>query len=569
MASLNINIPISDTYYVRVRAYRQTVGAGGLVDLNVNGLYYFANVPVAGYGVSAYHTPQEVLNYFTCNKITGDPRIWMESSDGFPGKICAYNDDYGYNGGDWSWGLNSRIKKQIGKTISGVLLSTYGSYNPSTTCDLYIACKNSNIMSYFPLLKTDDAIQSAPTSGVYNCTSWAGGITSFWFWGYTPSYYYGNPQVWSTWDNYFGNNPLRYVGATTYTSSGANSDNGVVAMWALSNGEITHGSVRGYANAYPHGYDWESKPGSLMRTFHPRDALNGNSYGSIVKYYKNASGDIYAHIKRHNQVMSVTPLNKVYTFEQSIQEGLTTIEDVELTETEKNIISSRNKSNKINDLFNNWQKEITSDKFADISNPYKMIETSSGKILLEYSKNNLPDALLLFADVIFEKNENKVFEQNISYYMFCEIAKEKYGNIIDQIKKDWQNKCYNDEGTYIAPLPETFTKKYIKEIINQQYKLNIEKSNKNNVDIDNNELFSISPNPISEQSKININLPEKSNITVHIIDLAGKRIAIVDEKELEKGTYLFNINADILARGINLCMVDINGKTYIRKLLKK
>lgn len=575
MASLNINIPVSDTYYVRVRAYRQTIGAGGVVNLNVNGQYYFADTPVAGYGFAYSHSPQEVLNYFSTNN-TGDPRIWIESSNGSPGTICAYNDDYINNGGDWSWGLNPRIKKQIGRTVSAVLLSTYGSYNPTAICDLYIGCKNSNITNYFPLLKADDAIQSGSASRVYNCTSWAGGITRGWFWGVLYDSQignpipgepvYGNPQVWSTWDNYFGNNPYRYTGATTYTPIGANADNAVIAMWALSSGNITHASVRGYANGHPHGYNWESKPGDLMRTFHPRDALNGDDYGSIVKYYRNATGNVYAQIKQDNQPMKV-PTKNIYTFEQSVQAGLTVIEDVTLNETEKDIISSRNKSTVINKLYDNWVNEIKSDKYSYISNPYTLIETESGKTLLEYAKNNFTDALPLFANVIFETNDDKLFEQNISYYMFCEIAKDKYGDVIEQIKKDWQNKSYNEEGSYIAPLPETFTKKYIKQLINNEYALNQEKNN--NEQTNNSDLMSIAPNPVSETSTININLPEKSTVSIKIIDSNGIKEFIFNDKLLDKGTHSFKINYPILPQGLNICVAEINGKTYVRKLLKK
>jgi hypothetical protein len=152
--------------------------------------------------------------------------------------------------------------------------------------------------------------------------------------------------------------------------------------------------------------------------------------------------------------------------------------------------------------------------------------------------------------------------------MFCEIAKDKYGNIIEQIKKDWQNKSYNAEGSYIAPLPETFTKKYIKQLINNEYELNQEKE-PDNKQTNNSDLMSIAPNPVSEASTININLPEKSTVSIKITDSNGITNFISDNKVLEKGTYSFKINYSVLSQGLNICVAEINGKTYVRKLLKK
>lgn len=564
MASLNINIPATDTYYVRIRSYRQ--GSSGVVTLNVNGQYYFNDCPVTGNGFSYYHTPSEVLNYFTCHNTT-DPRIWIESTNGFPGTIVAYNDDYGYQGGDWSWGLNSRIKKQIGTSVSAVLISAYGSYNPTGTCDFYMGCKNSNITSWFPNLKADDAIQSAPASGVYNCTAWAGGITSFWYWGSTPTHYYGDPSYWTSWDNYFGNNPMRYAGAQTFTPDGANADNAVVAMWAL-NGSITHGSVRGYANAHPHGYDWESKPGSLMRTFHPRDALNGSSYGSIVKYYRNASGNIYARAKQNSlstgQYAPQTP-QKVYTFDESVKDGLTVIENVTLDDNEKSVVKGRNTSGIIDRLYSNWATEIKSEKYGYVSNPYILTGCESGKQLLNYGKNNISEAVLLFADVIFDESESedKIFEQNIAYYMFCEMAQNKYGEVMEQIKKEWRNNNYNEKGSYIAPLPETFTKKYLKRLLNLDKKEIISKP------ADNAELVSVSPNPATEFSTVNINLSETSVVSIRIVNSNGLIQVLLQGKALEAGYHSFNLNYSALPLGISICTVEINGKVYTRKLLKK
>jgi len=461
VASINVNIPSTGSYYVKVRSWYQA--QSGFVNLNINGQYYYPDCVASGsFGLRSAHYSNQVYNYFTVRS-TGDPRIWMENDTNIPGKIIGYNDDYGYNGGDFSWGLNSRVKKQYNTWVGAVLVSAYSSYNPTGVTDLYFRNKNSNIMGWFPNLKADDAIMSSPQSTTYNCTAWTGGFTSFWFWGSTPSYYYGSGFVWNTWDQYYGNNPERYVGAMTYTPTGANADNGIIAMWAKPNGEITHGSIRKPGNNHAHGYDWESKPGSLARTFHPRNALSGYSYGSIVKYYRQATSPaLLGATTGHAQGIS---------FEESVGQGLTVIESVELTGTEmaklaRPTTASRNVHKNLHTLYSSWMDKIQSDAYKPISNPYVFVETAEGQKLLSYAKNNVEDAVLFFASIIFDNQKGKEFERNISYYMFWEVAKDQYGAIMENIKDDWKQNRYSRDGKYIAPLPETFTKKYIKQILN-------------------------------------------------------------------------------------------------------
>lgn len=574
LASLNITIPVTGVYYVRVRAYIQN--SNGVVNLNVNGQYYFRDCPVSGNGFAYRHSPTEVLNYFTCNSI-GDPHIWIERQNGLPGTIVDQNDDYRNGGGEYNWNLNSRIKKNIGTPIAAVLVSSHSSFTPIGKCDIYMGCRNSDIMSYFPYLNNDDAIQSAPYDRRYNCTSWAGGITWGWFWGSLdtdPNLNYGNPSIWRTWDNYFGNTPFpRYIGATNYTTIGANANNAVVAMWAL-NGSITHGSVRGYANRHPHGYDWESKPGRLMRTFHPRDALRGSAYGTIARYYRNENGVVYeATSSPSSTINTLESGQQVYTFQQSLDAGLTVVEEVVLSPEEKNIISLRSKSSQINNLFRNWVTEINKPNYQHISNPYVFIENSEGKILYNYAKSNLVESVQLFADIIFNESETiDYFVKNISYFMFCHIAKDRYGNILEQIKNNWILNNYDSNGSYIAPLPETFTKKYIKEILQLQ---GMGSSQQNAVrqgqqEEDNFEIVNVHPNPITDHSNINISLSGKSTVSINIIKgNSGTISQILPSAILNKGNHHFAIKANDLPLGVSVCVVTINGKSYSRKILKQ
>ncbi len=200
MASINVKIPSSGSYFVRVRAYQQETQ--GLVNLNVNGQYYYSDCPVSGSGFAHPHETPTTYDYFTC-KLTGDSRLWIEDDNSFPGKIRAWNDDYYTNDEyDFSWGVASRIKKDFSVRIKSVLVSAYSSYSPTGTCDLYIKVNplstetyytgiwpfrkkhtRTPILDAFPNLKANDAMQTAwDNKDDYNCISWSGGITNYWEW---------------------------------------------------------------------------------------------------------------------------------------------------------------------------------------------------------------------------------------------------------------------------------------------------------------------------------------------------------------------------------------------------
>jgi hypothetical protein len=146
--SISITIPVSGIYYVRVRPYWN--GTTTTATVTTNGTVE-ADVPVFAVGLRAIQNTSAVYNTFTV-LLSGDPQIWI-TEYASPEKITHYNDDYGSHGGDFSWGLNSRIKKQFPRQVDAILLSSYGTYNPTGVAEVYAKCQNSNIMSSFPRFK--------------------------------------------------------------------------------------------------------------------------------------------------------------------------------------------------------------------------------------------------------------------------------------------------------------------------------------------------------------------------------------------------------------------------------
>lgn len=562
LASININIPSTGTYYVRVRAYRQETQ--GLVDLNVNGQYYYADCPVSGSGFRHAHETPTTYNYFTC-KLTGDSRIWIEDDSGIPGKIRAYNDDYSGGGGDFSWGLASRVKKDFSVRIGAALVSAYSSYNPTGTCDLYIMCQNSTIMSYFPNLKADDAIQSAPASNNYNCASWGGGMIDRgrYFWASNPpnsnnlsTNWYVAGNFWQSWDNFFGNNPLRYTGAPTYTRTGANSSNGEVAMWYNSTSyQYTHFSVVKPANDQPHGYDWESKPGGLMRTFHPRDALNDNSYygyGSISLYYRR-----------------VNPSLKSYSLKESIELGLTVLPEVTLNMDEEELVQDlkANISQEDIALFNQKMKllvdKANTPELIKQSNPFFLYETSEFKDMLDFCKKMGNVLWPLLFDKIFDDNNPDA--RDLSILLINETTPE-YASLMEKVKEEWINNNYTPEGAYIAPSPIANTKNYVKKLLAVKVG-ETSTSVKQPMDNDNYNLFSVFPNPFKYQTTLEFNVAENNSVvSLKVLDINGKLLeTVIINQKYDAGNWQVQWLAGNYKPGLYLFNLTINGKTFNRR----
>ncbi|VVB91498.1 Uncharacterised protein [uncultured archaeon] len=450
-SKISVTIPTTGTYYLLLRSYSSS--NPGTSDLYKDGSLYTSNVALAGTNVNIggiYKTG--TLNYFI-SKLTGDSRLWLADSSSSPGLIKASNDDYA-GPGDFYWGLASRVKNQFSPDIKYALVSSYSSSNPTGTADLYMKLDNSDITSYFPNLKADDAIKSAPTSTVYNCISWSGGITNAWNWPPSPGSPWYDPNPLTAFDKYYGNNPSRYSGAWTYTRSGATVSNDVVDLWA-NGGGYTHASVTKPGNDHPHGYDWESKPGQLMRTFHPRYALRGDGYGNVSNYYRWSGTYALGAFLQSTGGMS---------FEESIKRGLTISEKVEMSVDEKGKLSNlldnipEEVKQEFNTKYGAWIETWDDPNLSIYSNPKMYTQSRQYKEFLNYSNEQGKGIWpLLFQK--YEQGDKLVAEALI------DLTYTEYGLFLDEIRQESAKERYTAEGAYIAPSENANMMKYIKKLL--------------------------------------------------------------------------------------------------------
>ena len=488
-SQITATLPAGD-YYLVIRAYSSsyastTTGRQGLINVYQNGSILNSQTPVAGYVVDVDSPNTGIINYFTAYS-SGIPAFYLEEKSSR--KVKFFGETYFYvppMEQMWIDDARLRLTKPSANDRYRMLVTCVGAFGAYYgNCDVYGSCQqvldSDGFSKDFPNLKSNDAIySSASGTYVYNCASWAGGLTYGWTWnGITANKYssslvgpnYGSPYIWDSWDAYFGNTPQRYAGAIAYTRDGAHSGNGVIAVWSTSDkiSDVTHFSCRATANNQPHGYAWESKPGGARRIFHPRDALSGSLYGSIIAYYRDAS---VSDDPTTMATRGLSTANKL-TFEESIKRGLTVIKEVTLTPEQENKISqitTRSSSSfadtKISALYNAWEKAISTPEHQLLSNPSSLIEIPEGKDFMDYCSKNKKEAFLFFAKLYFV-NKEKTVAKEISYNMFCTLFTE-YADIIEKVKQEWKEKQYDEKGAYIAPLPETFLKEYVKKLIDK------------------------------------------------------------------------------------------------------
>ena len=456
-SKISATIPNTGLYVLLLRSYSSS--SPGTSDLYKDGSLYRSNVALAGTKVYCGDISKTgTLNYFT-SKLTGDSRLWLQDSSSWTGKIKGFNDDY-YGSGDFNWGLASRVKNQFSPDIRYALVSSYSSSNPPGTADLYMKLDNSNIMSYFPNLAADDAIKSAPatgnsqTPGSYNCISWSGGITDNWSWPISPHSKWYDPNPLTAFDNFYGNNPSRYAGAWTYSRSGATESNSVVDLWANSAG-YQHASVRKPGNDHPHGYDWESKPGGLMRTFHPRHALSGDLYGNVDKYYKQTG--TYASGVSSQAIGGMT-------LEESIERGLTVREKVELSEDEKakqsNLIENipEEVKQEFNIKYEAWKETWDDPNLIYASNPGMFTQSRQYEEFLSFCKEQ--DKTIW--PLLFQKYEQG---DELVGMTLVNLTYNEYGSLLDEIRQESAKERYTAECAYIAPSGDAIAMKYIKKLL--------------------------------------------------------------------------------------------------------
>ncbi|MEO7357598.1 MAG: T9SS type A sorting domain-containing protein, partial [Ignavibacteria bacterium] len=79
------------------------------------------------------------------------------------------------------------------------------------------------------------------------------------------------------------------------------------------------------------------------------------------------------------------------------------------------------------------------------------------------------------------------------------------------------------------------------------------------------------PNPFNPKTQISYDVLKRGKVKIEIIDLTGKILSVLTDKELDAGSYETSFNGNLFSSGAYICRMNVNGKSVasIRMLLIK
>ena len=151
VASIVTTIPATGYYIVKARSASNN--SLGTVSINVNGSYFYQDMPVY-YAGRSYQIPagtNSAVYTFADNTISNyDPFLFIEGAGSIPGKVVAYNDDvYDYDT-EIQYGLHyydSYIENSYSMPTSGMHVTNYSSYNAEVNCHIMVGLAPSSSQS--------------------------------------------------------------------------------------------------------------------------------------------------------------------------------------------------------------------------------------------------------------------------------------------------------------------------------------------------------------------------------------------------------------------------------------
>lgn len=560
-SKLVLTAPATGYYALLVRPYYGD--QSGMTTIQQNGANLFANTGISGLRFTTTGRTGD-LNYFTTKLInrlgvTPDTRVFTLSSPG--GAVTGYNDDYSNtSGGTWNWGLASRIKRNYASASQTVFVCAY-STSRTGYCDVYMGNTQGRLHiaepQNFPLVTDEDAIQSAPNSGYYNCIAWTGGITNNWVWppSSLSTYNCTGANVLQCFDNFYSNNPVRYPGAWNYTRTGATAANAVVDLWKRPNGDYQHGSIRKPGNNHPHGYDWESKPGGLDRQFHPRNALeNVNWYGVITNYYQSTG--TFARMAGANTFYA--------TDADAVKAGVAVFEHAKLSARANDKLAQllnaadTKKKEQFALYYENWKQTWIQN--SSMSDPDAYCKNEAFAAMAQWSQANREEAMLY----VFEKFTGG---DHLITRLLLDLTMERYGKLLEQVKEEMIKNPYDAAGRYKIHGDHDNGVRYIEKILQQ-----LEVKPLVNTSV-SGETFAVtvSPNPVKDVLAIAVVLKETSTVSISVMAAQnGVRKTVLADTKLGKGQYQYRINRKELSMATGqllIVQVIVNGVVKTVKVL--
>jgi hypothetical protein len=327
-------------------------------------------------------------------------------------------------------------------------------------------------------------------------------------------------------DNFYGNNPVRYPGAWNYTRTSATAGNSIVDLWKTATA-YTHASVRKPGNNHPHGYDWESKPGSTWRTLHPRHALSmATWYGFVNDYYRSTG--TYARSSNATEHFA--------TDADAVKAGLAIFDVAVLTrEAQEKLERFVNKIDpafirQFEEAYSAWDKTKAAN--ASQSDPAMYCKNKEHEVIAALGKKNPFACLVLVMNKFVNANDHLMGE------LLLILTKEKYDRLLDEVKTERLAKPHDEQGRYKVHGDHDNGVLYIEKILKELDEPSVVKPAIEWVNI------TVSPNPVKDWFTIKLNITETASVSVKATSAQTRAVKILQpEKQMAPGNYQFTMNA--------------------------
>ncbi len=562
-SKIEATLPAGD-YYLVIRAKQsqyafQKIPRQGLVNVYYNGNLLNEKVAISGYLINAPVKSTGNINFFT-SQTSASPRLFLIDGD----RMVFNSEPYVYYApADNYWLEGTRKKITFRKSAPNwkILVTSIGAWGIYYgKCDIYGGLEDapSKYMSKFPNLKSGDAILMAGDNAKYNSAAWAGGITDKNIWIGNSSK--GSPYVWKSWDDYFGNNPMRYQGAITYKRNGRGLRSIIVYSKDSTMSGITHFAVMNKANKQSHGFDCESKIGAWGRITHTEKSLYGTEFGKTYYSYYEEGEDYSLNIQP--SIAQKTNQLKGYTMEQSVNDGLSVLKNVELSPEEKKKADYLREQSSGRSFEKMYNKKIGSSLLADYDNKYYggFSEKEYQDLVLE-GRKDWKSCFGFLCSIIFSREMETAMDKDLASVLLCDIVAPLYASKMDSIKNEWRKNQYTEDGKYICPTVEYFTKLYIKSILENESADDFEHSADNMTDYD---ILTFNRHTIM------VNLLKDAVVSMQIQNCtSNKSLEVIASSSMLKGKYAYDINSLSLPSGVYVCTLNINGIKHSMKFIKK
>ncbi len=79
--------------------------------------------------------------------------------------------------------------------------------------------------------------------------------------------------------------------------------------------------------------------------------------------------------------------------------------------------------------------------------------------------------------------------------------------------------------------------------------------------------FQVMPNPMNNDGKLIYTLDKTSVVEANVVDITGKKVALLTEQNQEEGVHEITLGNSKLSAGIYFARLSVNGSVYTKKFI--